>query len=102
MWLWLRGYVLCCKAKMRQYQIVGRAAPTNKNPTPKIYRMRSAASGLCYMTEYSSILDVESPTEQMKMTELIEHVCFASLTFPAHQGSLLATWSWPSLAFGTS
>jgi hypothetical protein len=83
MWLWLRGHVLCCKAKMHQYQIVGRAAPTNKNPTPKIYRMRSAASGL-------------------KMTELIEHVCFASLTFPAHQGSLLATWSWPSLAFGTS
>eukprot|EP00438_Fugacium_kawagutii_P015218 Skav202224 [mRNA] locus=scaffold244:28173:30991:- [translate_table: standard] len=25
---------------MHQYQIVGRAAPTNKNPTPKIYRMR--------------------------------------------------------------
>eukprot|EP00438_Fugacium_kawagutii_P012606 Skav205503 [mRNA] locus=scaffold231:124228:131796:+ [translate_table: standard] len=29
------------EAKMHQYQIVGRAAPTNKNPTPKIYRMRS-------------------------------------------------------------
>eukprot|EP00434_Breviolum_minutum_P034244 symbB.v1.2.030299.t2/scaffold3332.1/size58911/4 len=28
------------EAKMHQYQIVGRAAPTNKNPTPKIYRMR--------------------------------------------------------------
>ncbi|CAE8621049.1 unnamed protein product [Polarella glacialis] len=27
-------------AKMHQYQIVGRAAPTPKNPTPKIYRMR--------------------------------------------------------------
>mmetsp|Transcript_24701 Transcript_24701/g.57382 ORF Transcript_24701/g.57382 Transcript_24701/m.57382 type:complete len:188 (+) Transcript_24701:99-662(+) len=26
--------------KMCQYQIVGRAAPTHKNPTPKIYRMR--------------------------------------------------------------
>merc|ERR1719437_263225 len=25
---------------MHQYQIVGRAAPTPKNPTPKIYRMR--------------------------------------------------------------
>lgn len=32
-----------CEAKMHQYQIVGRAAPTNKNPTPKIYRMRSQA-----------------------------------------------------------
>mmetsp|Transcript_43928 Transcript_43928/g.136078 ORF Transcript_43928/g.136078 Transcript_43928/m.136078 type:complete len:190 (+) Transcript_43928:110-679(+) len=28
------------KAKMHQYQIVGRAAPTPKNPTPKIFRMR--------------------------------------------------------------
>mmetsp|Transcript_123074 Transcript_123074/g.348810 ORF Transcript_123074/g.348810 Transcript_123074/m.348810 type:complete len:188 (-) Transcript_123074:186-749(-) len=28
------------QAKMHQYQIVGRAAPTPKNPTPKIYRMR--------------------------------------------------------------
>eukprot|EP00930_Biecheleria_cincta_P039595 TRINITY_DN271_c0_g3_i1.p2 TRINITY_DN271_c0_g3~~TRINITY_DN271_c0_g3_i1.p2 ORF type:complete len:187 (+),score=36.02 TRINITY_DN271_c0_g3_i1:82-642(+) len=28
------------EAKMHQYQIVGRAAPTPKNPTPKIYRMR--------------------------------------------------------------
>merc|ERR1719356_103571 len=27
-------------AKMHQYQIVGRAAPTPKNPTPKIFRMR--------------------------------------------------------------
>merc|ERR1719162_514941 len=26
--------------RMHQYQIVGRAAPTPKNPTPKIYRMR--------------------------------------------------------------
>merc|ERR1719197_1496272 len=29
-----------CQAKMHQYQIVGRAAPTAKNPVPKIYRMR--------------------------------------------------------------
>ncbi|CAK0842530.1 unnamed protein product [Prorocentrum cordatum] len=29
--------------KMHQYQIVGRAAPTPKNPTPKIYRMRMFA-----------------------------------------------------------
>eukprot|EP00444_Apocalathium_aciculiferum_P002603 CAMPEP_0183392354 /NCGR_PEP_ID=MMETSP0370-20130417/7090_1 /TAXON_ID=268820 /ORGANISM="Peridinium aciculiferum, Strain PAER-2" /LENGTH=186 /DNA_ID=CAMNT_0025572273 /DNA_START=90 /DNA_END=650 /DNA_ORIENTATION=- len=29
-----------CQAKMHQYQIVGRAAPTPKNPVPKIYRMR--------------------------------------------------------------
>uniref|UniRef100_A0A7S1AC23 Large ribosomal subunit protein eL20 domain-containing protein n=1 Tax=Noctiluca scintillans TaxID=2966 RepID=A0A7S1AC23_NOCSC len=29
-----------CQARMHQYQIVGRAAPTPKNPTPKIYRMR--------------------------------------------------------------
>merc|ERR1712187_941593 len=28
------------QAKMQQFQIVGRAAPTPKNPTPKIYRMR--------------------------------------------------------------
>merc|ERR1712107_332734 len=28
------------QARMHQYQIVGRAAPTPKNPTPKIYRMR--------------------------------------------------------------
>eukprot|EP00929_Paragymnodinium_shiwhaense_P048287 TRINITY_DN2442_c1_g1_i9.p1 TRINITY_DN2442_c1_g1~~TRINITY_DN2442_c1_g1_i9.p1 ORF type:complete len:217 (+),score=64.12 TRINITY_DN2442_c1_g1_i9:88-651(+) len=28
------------QAKIHQYQIVGRAAPTPKNPTPKIYRMR--------------------------------------------------------------
>jgi len=28
------------EANMHQYQIVGRAAPTPKNPTPKIYRMR--------------------------------------------------------------
>merc|ERR1712107_647550 len=28
------------QAKMHQYQIVGRAAPTPKNPVPKIYRMR--------------------------------------------------------------
>merc|ERR1719161_52563 len=27
-------------ARMHQYQIVGRAAPTPKNPQPKIYRMR--------------------------------------------------------------
>merc|ERR1712113_468771 len=27
-------------ARMKQYQIVGRAAPTPKNPTPKIFRMR--------------------------------------------------------------
>merc|ERR1719469_359762 len=26
--------------RMHQYQIVGRAAPTPNNPTPKIYRMR--------------------------------------------------------------
>merc|ERR1719281_34128 len=26
--------------KMHQYQIVGRAAPTPKNPVPKVYRMR--------------------------------------------------------------
>merc|ERR1719488_316735 len=26
--------------RMKQYQIVGRAAPTTKNPVPKIYRMR--------------------------------------------------------------
>merc|ERR1712238_549305 len=29
-----------CQAKMHQFQIVGRAAPTPKNPVPKIYRMR--------------------------------------------------------------
>merc|ERR1711981_56299 len=28
------------QARMHLYQIVGRAAPTPKNPTPKIYRMR--------------------------------------------------------------
>jgi len=28
------------QARMHQYQILGRAAPTPKNPTPKIYRMR--------------------------------------------------------------
>merc|ERR1719293_441415 len=28
------------QARMHQYQIVGRAAPTPKNPQPKIYRMR--------------------------------------------------------------
>merc|ERR1711972_69783 len=28
------------QARMHQHQIVGRAAPTPKNPTPKIYRMR--------------------------------------------------------------
>ena len=28
------------QARMHQYQIVGRAAPTPKNPTPKIFRMR--------------------------------------------------------------
>lgn len=28
------------QAQMHQYQIVGRAAPTPKNPVPKIYRMR--------------------------------------------------------------
>mmetsp|Transcript_36870 Transcript_36870/g.55677 ORF Transcript_36870/g.55677 Transcript_36870/m.55677 type:complete len:187 (+) Transcript_36870:97-657(+) len=28
------------QAKMHQYHIVGRAAPTQKNPVPKIYRMR--------------------------------------------------------------
>mmetsp|Transcript_61509 Transcript_61509/g.144079 ORF Transcript_61509/g.144079 Transcript_61509/m.144079 type:complete len:187 (+) Transcript_61509:62-622(+) len=28
------------EAKMHQYQIVGRAAPTPKNPKPKVYRMR--------------------------------------------------------------
>mmetsp|Transcript_26829 Transcript_26829/g.76113 ORF Transcript_26829/g.76113 Transcript_26829/m.76113 type:complete len:187 (-) Transcript_26829:139-699(-) len=28
------------QARMHQYQIVGRAAPTPKNPVPKIYRMR--------------------------------------------------------------
>jgi len=28
------------QARMHQFQIVGRAAPTPKNPTPKIYRMR--------------------------------------------------------------
>nr|ADV03042.1 ribosomal protein L18A [Amphidinium carterae] len=28
------------KPKMHQFQIVGRAAPTTKRPTPKIYRMR--------------------------------------------------------------
>merc|ERR1719336_592213 len=27
-------------ARIHQYQIVGRAAPTPKNPTPKIFRMR--------------------------------------------------------------
>ena len=36
---WLVGWTP--EAKMHQYQIVGRAAPTNKNPTPKIYRMRT-------------------------------------------------------------
>merc|ERR1712224_887851 len=33
-------------AKMHQYQIVGRAAPTPKNPTPKIYRMRLFAKNI--------------------------------------------------------
>ena len=33
-------------AKMHQYQIVGRAAPTPKNPTPKIYRMRLFAKNV--------------------------------------------------------
>merc|ERR1740121_2789364 len=28
------------QATMHQYQIMGGAAPTQKNPTPKIYRMR--------------------------------------------------------------
>ena len=28
------------QARMHQYQIVGRAAPTPKNPRPKIFRMR--------------------------------------------------------------
>merc|ERR1712176_1290052 len=32
--------------KMHQYQIVGRAAPTPKNPTPKIYRMRMFAKNI--------------------------------------------------------
>ena len=30
------------QARMHQYQIVGRAAPTPKNPTPKIYRTSGA------------------------------------------------------------
>merc|ERR1719355_100876 len=34
------------QAKMQQYQIVGRAAPTPKNPTPKIYRMRLFARNI--------------------------------------------------------
>merc|ERR1712167_497711 len=34
------------QARMHQYQIVGRAAPTPKNPTPKIYRMRLFARNL--------------------------------------------------------
>eukprot|EP00747_Dinoflagellata_sp_TGD_P087646 gnl/TRDRNA2_/TRDRNA2_163707_c0_seq10.p2 gnl/TRDRNA2_/TRDRNA2_163707_c0~~gnl/TRDRNA2_/TRDRNA2_163707_c0_seq10.p2 ORF type:complete len:188 (+),score=48.77 gnl/TRDRNA2_/TRDRNA2_163707_c0_seq10:80-643(+) len=34
------------QAKMHQYQIVGRAAPTPKNPTPKIYRMRLFAKNV--------------------------------------------------------
>eukprot|EP00927_Polykrikos_kofoidii_P055092 TRINITY_DN493_c0_g2_i1.p1 TRINITY_DN493_c0_g2~~TRINITY_DN493_c0_g2_i1.p1 ORF type:complete len:188 (-),score=34.23 TRINITY_DN493_c0_g2_i1:94-657(-) len=34
------------QARMHQYQIVGRAAPTPKNPTPKIYRMRLFARNI--------------------------------------------------------
>merc|ERR1719408_8725 len=34
------------RPKMFQYQIVGRAAPTPKNPTPKIYRMRLFAKNI--------------------------------------------------------
>eukprot|EP00928_Gymnodinium_smaydae_P050742 TRINITY_DN342_c0_g2_i6.p1 TRINITY_DN342_c0_g2~~TRINITY_DN342_c0_g2_i6.p1 ORF type:complete len:211 (+),score=61.45 TRINITY_DN342_c0_g2_i6:71-634(+) len=34
------------QARMHQYQIVGRAAPTQKNPTPKIYRMRLFAKNV--------------------------------------------------------
>merc|ERR1711972_880481 len=34
------------KPRMHQYQIVGRAAPTPKNPTPKIYRMRLFARNI--------------------------------------------------------
>merc|ERR1712153_256779 len=34
------------QARMHQYQIVGRAAPTPKNPTPKIYRMRLFAKNI--------------------------------------------------------
>merc|ERR1712224_1132282 len=34
------------QARMHQYQIVGRAAPTPKNPTPKIYRMRLFAKNV--------------------------------------------------------
>merc|ERR1719440_1677950 len=34
------------QAKMHQYQIVGRAAPTPKNPTPKIFRMRLFAKNV--------------------------------------------------------
>eukprot|EP00747_Dinoflagellata_sp_TGD_P087649 gnl/TRDRNA2_/TRDRNA2_163707_c0_seq13.p2 gnl/TRDRNA2_/TRDRNA2_163707_c0~~gnl/TRDRNA2_/TRDRNA2_163707_c0_seq13.p2 ORF type:complete len:188 (+),score=53.15 gnl/TRDRNA2_/TRDRNA2_163707_c0_seq13:62-625(+) len=34
------------QARMHQYQIVGRAAPTPKNPTPKIYRMRVFAKNV--------------------------------------------------------
>merc|ERR1712004_506652 len=33
-------------ARMKQYQIVGRAAPTPKNPTPKIFRMRLFAKNV--------------------------------------------------------
>jgi len=33
-------------ARMHQYQIVGRAAPTPKNPTPKIFRMRLFAKNV--------------------------------------------------------
>merc|ERR1719506_2546660 len=34
------------QARMHQYQIVGRAAPTPKNPQPKIYRMRVFAKNV--------------------------------------------------------
>lgn len=29
-----------CQQRMRQFQVVGRAAPTQKKPMPKVYRMR--------------------------------------------------------------
>merc|ERR1712217_973197 len=34
------------QARMKQFQIVGRAAPTPKNPVPKIYRMRLFAKNV--------------------------------------------------------
>ena len=38
--LWLFFFFVLLKGRLHEYQVIGRARPTEANPTPKIYRMK--------------------------------------------------------------